>query len=107
MMYGFGKLSSKYGGRDMSQQALKCLVSLPLAWSGLAAKESSKMSAAERDAVMAKTMQQIAVPGFIKLCEKAVAESNGGIALPKGYKECLYYTTLGTGVSVGIGRQQQ
>ena len=56
------------------------------------------MSAAKRNLAASKSMQEIAVPGWIKVIEKAINDTEGAIRMPTGWKEALYYTTLGTGV---------
>ncbi|CAN0284112.1 unnamed protein product, partial [Hapterophycus canaliculatus] len=44
---------------------------------------------------VSKCMQEVALPGWIKLLERAIAKSNGTLVLPKNWKHGLYYTTLG------------
>ena len=98
MLHGLRRFSDRFAGKPMSQASLKALQCVPLAWACLAVREAETMSAAKRNLAASKSMQEIAVPGWIKLIEKAMNDTEGAIRMPTGWKEALYYTTLGTGV---------
>ena len=55
------------------------------------------MSAAKRNRAASKSMQEVAVPGWIKVIDKAINDTEGDIKMSTGWKDALYYTTLGTG----------
>ncbi|CAN0217437.1 unnamed protein product [Scytosiphon promiscuus] len=100
MMWGLSQFSQKFGRKAMTQQSLKALQCIPIVWSALAVKESQTMAGVMRDdSMMSKCMQEIAVPGTIKLLDEAISSSNGTLVFPQGWRDALYYTTLGTGKS--------
>ncbi|CAB1098709.1 unnamed protein product [Ectocarpus sp. CCAP 1310/34] len=97
-MFALRKFCGTYGNKTMTQPALKMLQSIPLVHSALAVKEADKMSAAQRNLAASKCMQEIAVPGFIKLIEHALSTMGGPLQMPHKWKVMVYYTTLGSGV---------
>ena len=98
VMFSLREYSRVHGNRPMTQASQKALQALLIVYSGLAVKERGEMSKFERDRRASKCMQEVAVPGFIKLIERAQEESGGTLPMPHKWKDLLYYTTLGTGV---------
>ena len=96
MMHGLGRVCEKYGGKPVTQGGLKCLQAIPIVHAAQAVKESEEMSATTRNSAMSKCMQEISVPGGIKVLEEAETE---GLRFSPDFRERLYYT-LRTGVCV-------
>lgn len=89
-----------YGGTTrLGQASMKALQCLAIAWACLAVKEAGKKSKEVRDREASRCYQEVALPGFIKVCHKAIEKSieDGGAPLlfPQGWETKLYYTTLG------------
>lgn len=98
MKFALCEYSRVFGGRPMSQASLKAAQALPLAFAALSVKERGQMGKEERERASSKCMQEIAVPGFIKLVLKMEEELGHPLAMPHKWKDMLYNTTLGTGV---------
>lgn len=97
VMYAFRLYSRVYGGKPLSQGGQKGLQALLVVYAGLSVKERGPMGKDTRNMAASKCMQELAVPGFIKLIEKAQADSGNTLPMPLGWKDLLYYTTLGKG----------
>lgn len=97
VMWGFRKYCEKFGGKKMNQAGLKALQCVPIAHAALAVKQGEDMKSGLRNTAMSRSMQEIAVPGWIKVIEAAIKESERELVFPVGFKDALYYTTLGTG----------
>ena len=99
MLLGLRWFSDRFAGKPMTQATQKALHYVPLAWACLAVREAETMLAARRNVVVSKSMQEIAVPGWIKLIEKAIHDSEGAIRIPIGWKDAPYYILGTSGVS--------
>lgn len=96
--YALDEYSRVYGNKAMTQSALKALQVLPLVYAGLSVKEHGQMSKTERERASSKCMQELAIPGFIKLVEAYEAQKERTLPMPHKWKDMVYHTTLGTGV---------
>ena len=95
LMDAFEIFSDTYGGSKLGQPSMKALQCIPLTWACLAVKEASKKAKDIRDRVASMCYQEVALPGWIKLCHRAIAKSDGALRFPAGWETNLYYTTLG------------
>ena len=97
LMDAFEIFSDKYGGSKLGQPSMKALQCIPLTWACLAVKEASKKAKDIRDREASRCYQEVALPGWIKLCHRAIDKSDGALRFPAGWETNLYYTTtLGT-----------
>ena len=105
LMDAFEIFSGCYGGLSLGQASMKALQCIPLAWACLAIKESSKMSKDARDREASRCYQEVALPGWIKVCNLAIEQSGGSLRFPAGWQTRLYYTTYGGAcarIAVGV-----
>lgn len=98
VVWAFEKFSRVYGGKPMTQAALKALQALPLVCSALSVKERGAMSKNDREYASSKCMQELAVPGFIKLVAAVEEQRGEPLSMPHKWKDMIYFTTLGSGV---------
>lgn len=98
VMFAIRKYSRVYGDKGMTKSALKALQALPLAFAALSVKERGTMAKADREYASSKCMQELAVPGFIKLILAAGEQLGQPVPMPHKWKDMLYYTTLGSGM---------
>lgn len=96
--YALEEFSRVHGGKAMTQAALKALQVLPLVYAALSVKERGAMGKAQREHASSKCMQELAVPGFIKLVEAYEDDKGASLPMPHKWKDMIYKTTLGTGV---------
>ncbi|CAB1109241.1 unnamed protein product [Ectocarpus sp. CCAP 1310/34] len=73
LMDSFGIFCATYGGTPLGQQSQKALQCFPIAWACLAVKEAEKKSKEVRDRDVSRCYQEIALPGRITLCHRAIA----------------------------------
>ncbi|CAB1103271.1 unnamed protein product [Ectocarpus sp. CCAP 1310/34] len=101
LMDSFGIFCATYGGTPRGQQSQKALQCFPIAWACLAVKEAEKKSKEVRDRDVSRCYQEIALPGWIKLCHRAItesAESDNPLRFPAGLESKLYFPTLGVAI---------
>ena len=96
LMDAFEIFSDTYGGSKLGQPSMKALQCIPLTWACLAVKEASKKAKDIRDREASRCYQEVALPGWIKLCHRAIDKSDSALRFPAGWETNLYYTTLGT-----------
>ena len=94
-MDAFEIISNVFGGSALGQASMKAMQCLPLAWACLAIKETGKKAQDVPDREASRRYQEVALPGFIKLCHEAIEASDGAPRFPAGWETKLYYTTLG------------
>ena len=95
LMDAFEIFSDTYGGSTLGQPSMKALQCIPLTWACLAVKEASKKAKDIRDREASRCYQEVALPGWIKLCHRAIDKSDGALRFPAGWETNLYCTTLG------------
>ena len=84
LMDAFEIISNVFGGSVLRQASMKTMQCLPLAWACLALKEAGKKVKDVRDREASRCYQEVALPGFIKLCHEAIEESDGALRFPAG-----------------------
>ena len=76
LMDAFEIISSVFGGSVLGQASMKTMQCLPLPWACLAVKEAGKKANDVRDREASRCYQEVALPGFIKLCHETIEESD-------------------------------
>ena len=76
LMDAFEIISNVFGGSALGQASMKAMQCLPLAWACLALKEAGKKAKDVRDREASRSYQEVALPGFIKLCHEAIEASS-------------------------------
>ena len=76
LMDAFEIISNVFGGSALGQASMKAMQCLPLAWACLAIIEAGKKAKDVRDREASRSYQEVALPGFIKLCHEAIEASS-------------------------------
>ena len=67
-MDAFEIISNVFEGSALGQASMKAMQCLPLAWACPAIKEAGRKAKDVRDMEASRSYQEVALPGFIKLC---------------------------------------
>ena len=76
LMDAFEIISNVFGGSALGQASMKAMQCLPLAWACLAIIEAGKKAKDVRYREASRSYQEVALPGFIKLCHEAIEASS-------------------------------
>ena len=76
LMDAFAIISNVFGDSALGQASMKAMQCLPLAWACLAIIEAGKKAKDVRDREASRSYQEVALPGFIKLCHEAIEASS-------------------------------
>ena len=76
LMDAFDIISNVFGDSALGQASMKAMQCLPLAWACLAIIEAGKKAKDVRYREASRSYQEVALPGFIKLCHEAIEASS-------------------------------
>lgn len=93
-LWALNRTSDKFGGRLMSQEALKVYQAVPLVWAALCFKDGGSVMSEERGRRTTAIYMDHAMPAFVALLKSS------GAKLPLDFEEKMRQTTLGTGMYV-------